>query len=54
MSVISLPVLQYIIDNRTFISLNKKIAIGFRTFAGEFCLVNGEFSNLQCLMNTLK
>ena len=30
----------------------KKIVIGYRTFAGEFCVVNGEFSDLRCLMNT--
>ena len=32
----------------------KKIVIGYRALDGEFCEVNGEFSHLQCLMNTLK
>ena len=32
----------------------KNIVIGYQMFAGEFCLVNGEFFNLQCLMNTLE
>ena len=27
--------------------------VGFRAFAGELCVVNREFSNLQCLMNIL-
>ena len=31
----------------------KKIGISYRMLVGEFCIVNGEFSNLQCLMNTL-
>ena len=30
-----------------------KIVIGYRTLAREFCIVNGESSDLQCLMNTL-
>ena len=30
-----------------------KIVIGYHTLAGEFCVVNGDFSNLRCLMNTL-
>ena len=30
-----------------------KIVIGYHTLAEEFCVVNGEFSNLRCLMNTL-
>ena len=30
-----------------------KIVIGYHTLAGEFCVVNGDFSNLCCLMNTL-
>ena len=30
-----------------------KIAIGYRTFAGELCVVNGEFSDLRCRMNIL-
>ena len=30
-----------------------KIVIGYHTLAGEFCVVNGYFSNLRCLMNTL-
>ena len=29
------------------------IVIGYGFLAGEFCVVNGEFSNLWCLMNTL-
>ena len=29
-----------------------KIVIGYHTLAGEFCVVNGDFSNLCCLMNT--
>ena len=29
------------------------MVVGYRTFAGEFCIVNGEFSYLQCLINTL-
>ena len=28
--------------------------MGYRTLAGEFCVVNGEFSDLQCLMNNLR
>ena len=30
-----------------------KTVIGYQMFAGELCIVNGEFSNLWCLMNTL-
>ena len=30
-----------------------KIVIGYHTLAREFCVVNGYFSNLHCLMNTL-
>ena len=30
-----------------------KIVIGYHTLAGDFCVVNGYFSNLRCLMNTL-
>ena len=30
-----------------------KIVIGYHTLAGEFCVVNGYFSHLHCLMNTL-
>ena len=30
----------------------KKVALGYRTFAGKFCIANKEFSDLQCLMNT--
>ena len=30
-----------------------KIVIGYRMLAGEFCVVNEDFSNLWCLMNTL-
>ena len=30
-----------------------KIVIGYHTLAGEFCVVNGDFSDLRCLMNTL-
>ena len=30
-----------------------KIVKGYLLLAGEFCIVNGEFSDLQCLMNTL-
>ena len=33
--------------------LNKIIARAYQTLAGEFCLVNGEFSDLRCLMNIL-
>ena len=29
------------------------IVIGYGLLAGEFCVVNGEFSDLWCLMNTL-
>ena len=34
--------------------LNKNMALGYGMLAGEFCIVNREFSDLQCLMNTLK
>ena len=35
--------------------LNKKyVAPGHQNLAGEFCVVGGEFSDLQCLMNTLQ
>ena len=35
--------------------LNKKyVAPGHQNLAGEFCVVGGEFSDLRCLMNTLK
>ena len=34
--------------------LNKKLALGYLMLAGEFCIVNREFSDLQCLMNTLR
>ena len=30
-----------------------KIVIGYRKFTGELCVVNGEFSDLRCRMNTL-
>ena len=30
-----------------------KIVIGYRTFTGELCVVDGEFSDLRCRMNTL-
>ena len=33
--------------------LHKKIVMGYRTLDGEFCEINGEVSNLRCLMNTL-
>ena len=33
--------------------LNKTIVRAYQTLAGEFCIVNGEFSDLRCLMNTL-
>ena len=33
--------------------LNKKIIAGYHTLAGEFCVENGEFSDLGCLMNTM-
>ena len=33
--------------------LEWKIFIGYRTSAGEFCVVNREFSDLRCLLNTL-
>ena len=33
--------------------LNKIVARAYQTLAGEFCLVNGEFSDLRCLMNIL-
>jgi len=29
------------------------IVIGYRTFAGELSVINGEFSDLRCRMNTL-
>lgn len=32
----------------------QKIAIFHRNLAGELCLVDGEFSDLQCLMKPLK
>ena len=31
----------------------KKLVIGHQTLAEEFCIVSGEFSDLQGLMNTL-
>ena len=31
-----------------------KKVIGYQTLAGEFCIVNREFSDLWCLMKTLK
>ena len=31
----------------------EKIVRGYQTLAGEFCVVNGEFSNVQCLINIL-
>ena len=31
----------------------KLIVIAYQTLTREFCVVNGEFSDLQCLMNTL-
>ena len=34
--------------------LNKKMVLGYGMLTGEFCIVNREFSDLQCLMNTLK
>ena len=34
--------------------LNKKIVTGYQTLAGEFFIVNGEFSDFRCLMNTLQ
>ena len=34
--------------------LNKTIVRAYQTLAGEFCVVNGEFSDLRCLMNTLR
>ena len=33
--------------------LNKNSPIGYQTLAREFCIVNREFSDLLCLMNTL-
>ena len=36
--------------------LNKKwslMVIGYQALSGEFCSVNGGFSRLRCLMNTL-
>ena len=36
-----------------FESLHVTVVIGYRTLAGEFCVVNGEFSDLRCLMNNL-
>ena len=32
----------------------QKIAIGYCSLAGEFCVVNEEFSDLRCSMNTLQ
>ena len=34
--------------------LNKKMALGYGMLTGEFCIINREFSDLQCLMNTLR
>ena len=34
-------------------STSQKIVIGYRTLAREFCVVNGECSDLCCLLNTL-
>ena len=31
----------------------EKIVRGYQTLAGEFCVVNGEFSNVQYLINIL-
>ena len=31
-----------------------KLVIGHQTLAKEFCIISGEFSDLQYLMNTLK
>ena len=31
----------------------EKIVRGYQTLAGEFCVVNVEFSNVQCLINIL-
>ena len=31
-----------------------KIVTGYRTFARELCVVNGESSDLRCLMNTMQ
>ena len=31
----------------------RKIVIGYRTLARELCIVNREFSNLRCLINTM-
>lgn len=33
--------------------LNKKIVVSYQTLTEYFCVVNGEFSNLWCLINTL-
>ena len=33
--------------------LNKIIVRGYQTLVGKFCVVNGEFSDLRCLMNIL-
>lgn len=32
----------------------KKLVLGHQTLAEEFCIVSGEFYDLQCLINTLK
>ena len=34
--------------------LNKKMALGYGMLTGEFCMINREFSDLQCLMNTVR
>ena len=34
--------------------LNKKMALGYGMLTTEFCIINREFSDLQCLMNTLR
>ena len=34
--------------------LSKKIVISYLTLAGELSIVNREFSDFQCLMNTLR
>ena len=34
--------------------LNKKMALCYGILTGEFCIINREFSDLQCLMNTLR
>ena len=31
----------------------QKEVIGYQTLLREFCTINGEFSELRCLMNTL-